>query len=54
MRKLEGRFTEIDLAAADAKEKMRSGPILDQATFDTFWASAPLNAESELVSQESA
>lgn len=54
MRKLEGRFTEIDLSAPDAKEKMRSGPILDQATFETFWTTAPEDSESALVSQESA
>jgi hypothetical protein len=54
MRKLEGRFTEIDLSAADAKEKMRSGPILDEAMFETFWAGAPTDSERALVSQESA
>lgn len=54
MRKLEGRFTEIDLSASDAKEKMRSGPILDESTFESFWANAPEDSESALLSQESA
>ncbi len=54
MRKLEGRFVEIDLSAPDAKEKMRSGPILDEATFDTFWAAAPEDSEGALASQEAA
>lgn len=54
MRKLEGRFTEIDLSASDAKEKMRSGPIMDDAAFNTLWASAPQDPEPALISQEAA
>ena len=54
MRKLVGKFVEIDLSAADAKEKMRSGPILDEATFDTFWAAAPEDSEGALLSQDEA
>ncbi|MBV8831795.1 MAG: hypothetical protein JO108_21505 [Acidobacteriaceae bacterium] len=54
MRKLEGRFTEIDLAGADAKERMRSGPILDEAGFSTLWTSAPADPESALKAQEEA
>jgi hypothetical protein len=54
MRKLVDRFVEIDLSAADAKEKMRSGPILDEATFDTFWAAAPEDSEGSLLSQDEA
>jgi len=52
MRKLEGRFHEIDLSSADAKEKMRSGPILDKAAFGALWAAAPDNAEVALALQE--
>lgn len=54
MRKLISRFTEIDLAASDAKERMRSGPILDEQVFSTLWEGAPEDSESALVSQESA
>jgi hypothetical protein len=54
MRKLEGKFTEIDLSAVDAKEKMRSGPILDEQTFNTFWDGAPADPESALLTQEAA
>jgi hypothetical protein len=52
MRKLEGRFTEIDLSSPEAKEKMRSGPILDAEAFDTLWANAPADPEAGLRSQE--
>jgi hypothetical protein len=52
MRKLEGRFNEIDLSASDAKEKMRSGPILDKQAFGALWAAAPEDAEAALQSQE--
>jgi hypothetical protein len=48
MRKLHGRFTEIDLADPSAKEKMRSAPVLDAALFDDIWKRAPENAEEEL------
>ena len=52
MRKLDGRFTEIDLSAADAKEKMRSGPILDESGFNDLWTSAPQDPEGALLSEE--
>ena len=53
MRKLEGRFTEIDLSASDAKEKMRSGAILDEPAFSRLWDNAPEDSEPALVAQES-
>lgn len=53
MRKLISRFTEIDLAAPDAKERMRSGPILDDQVFSALWEQAPEDSEKALVSQES-
>jgi hypothetical protein len=54
MRKLQNRFSEIDLAAPDAKEKMRSGPVLDEDSFATLWGAAPADPESALQSQENA
>jgi hypothetical protein len=54
MRKLEGRFSEIDLAASDAKEKMRSGPILDESSFNALWEGVPADLDVALKSQEGA
>ena len=53
MRKLEGKFNEIDLSAPEAKEQMRSGPILDEASFKTLWTHAPKDPEEALLSEES-
>jgi hypothetical protein len=53
MRKLEGRFNEIDLSVPEAKEQMRSGPILDEASFNALWTQAPRDAETALLSEES-
>jgi hypothetical protein len=53
MRKLEGKFNEIELSATEAKEKMRSGPILDEASFNTLWSQAPADPEGALLSEES-
>lgn len=52
MRKLEGRFTEIDLAEQDAKENMRSGAILDEKEFNTLWDGVPRDLADPLKSQE--
>lgn len=52
MRKLMGRFTEIDLADAEAKEKMRSGPVLDEAAFNNLWTVAPSDPEAALKSED--
>jgi hypothetical protein len=54
MRKLQGRFAEIDLSASDAKEKMRSGPILDGVAFNALWDAAPPDPEAALKDQEGA
>lgn len=53
MRKLEGRFIEIDLSSAEAKEKLRSGPILDEAEFNDLWVQAPADPEAAMLSEES-
>jgi hypothetical protein len=54
MRKLDGRFTEIDLSAADAKERMRSGPVLDENVFRALWSNMPSDPEGALRIQEDA
>jgi hypothetical protein len=40
LRKLEGRFNEIDITATTAKEKMRSAPILEQSKLENILANA--------------
>jgi hypothetical protein len=52
MRKLDGKFNEIDLSSVDAKEKMRSGPILDEAAFNALWEQTPPDPEGALLSEE--
>lgn len=52
MRKLMGRFNEIDLADRDAKEKMRSGPVLDDIGFNKLWDAAPAEPERALKEQD--
>jgi len=54
MRVLEQKFTEVDLTDPEAKEKMRSAPILDEKAFSALWESAPADTESALKSQDSA
>lgn len=53
LRKLEGRFNELDITATDAKERMRSAPIFDASAFENLWKIAPENPESALKAQES-
>lgn len=52
MRKLQGRFIEIDLAQSGAKEKMRSGPVLEESNFQTLWKGAPLDPETAMLEEE--
>lgn len=51
-RKLEGRFNEIDISSASAKEKMRSTPILDETKLNSILGSIPVNAEQTLLEEE--
>jgi hypothetical protein len=54
MRVLSGRFTEIDLSDLDAKEKMRSAPILDERSFSALWDKAPKDVNAAIIAQDSA
>ncbi len=47
-----GRFTEVDLAALDAKERMRSAPVLELPLFTTLWDKAAANAEAALLEDD--
>ena len=49
LRKLEGRFNEIDVSASDAKERMRSSPVLDHEKLDALLGGAPANPEAVLL-----
>lgn len=52
MRVLSGRFTEIDLSDADAKERMRSAPILDDKVYSSLWCNAPKDVVAAINAQE--
>ena len=52
MRKLSGRFVELNLADAGAKERMRSAPILDAVSFDDLWKESPDNVQTSLLEED--
>lgn len=52
MRKLFGRFSELDLADSTAKERMRSAPVLDANAFDELWREAPVDSEAALLEDD--
>ena len=52
MRKLHGRFNELDLWHQDVKEMMRSTPILSIQEFDKLWTAAPDDVESALRAED--
>jgi len=52
MRTLQGRFNELDIADPEAREQMRSAPILGLAEFASLWDSAPVNTEAALLTEE--
>ncbi len=49
LRKLEGRFKETDVSASDAKERMRSAPVLDHEKLDSLLGTVPANPEAVLL-----
>jgi hypothetical protein len=49
MRKLHGKMIEIDFAASDAKERIRSAPILSPDQLHKLLNSTPDNVEQELL-----
>ncbi len=52
LRKLEGRFIEIDITAPDAKERCRNAPVLDDNTLIGLYRSAPEKAEAAILSPD--
>jgi hypothetical protein len=53
-RKLKDRFNEIDVSSPDAKEQMRSAPILDARILDQKAQQAPANIEAALLEDDEA
>lgn len=49
LRKLAGRFNELDISGADAKDKIRSAPIIDEVEFSASLSAAPTNVEEALL-----
>lgn len=52
MRVLDQRFAEINLADPEAKEKIRSAPILDEKSLSALWGSAPADPEAALKAED--
>jgi hypothetical protein len=52
MRVLSGRFTEIDLSDAEAKERMRSAPILENKVYSNLWDNAPTDVVAAISAQD--
>ncbi len=52
MRKLHGKFNEIDVANTSARERMRSCPILTKEQLGELWNVAPDDAEVALRSED--
>jgi hypothetical protein len=52
LRKLDGRFNEINLADRDAKDKLRSAPVFGLAEFEALFQSTPKDVETALLSDE--
>jgi hypothetical protein len=54
MRNLVGRLTEIDLGDNQAREAMRSAPVLDEAAFSSLWDAVPDNVEQAMKDEDAA
>ncbi|XHR28908.1 MAG: hypothetical protein ACFUZC_23715 [Chthoniobacteraceae bacterium] len=52
LRKLNGRFTEIDFSDKDAKEKLRSCPVFGITDFEGLLTKVPENVEKALAEQD--
>ncbi len=52
LRKLQGKFNEIDLSSPDAKERLRSAPLLELDVFKEKFSIAPANAEDNLTTED--
>ena len=50
-RKMQGRFSEIDVSDRSAKDKMRSAPVLDLVAIRALLKKVPADAEQQLLTQ---
>lgn len=51
-RKLDGKFSELDISSKDAKERLRSVPILNADEFNRSLRAAPEDVEGALMAEE--
>jgi len=51
LRKLANKFREIDVTATNSKEQCRNAPVLAGSTLEEFFATAPEDAEAQLVKE---
>ena len=49
LRKLANKFKEIDVTVSEAKEQCRNAPVLEGATLEEFFTTAPKDAEKALI-----
>ena len=54
LRKLKGKFNEIDVSDTGAREMMRSSPILTESYFSGLWNHVPEDVEGALRSEDEA
>ncbi|MBP7060369.1 MAG: hypothetical protein KBA91_00125 [Candidatus Moranbacteria bacterium] len=52
LRKLFGKMNEIDLSTSDAKEKIRSAPILTEEKLGELWQTVPKDPEEKILADE--
>ena len=52
LRKLRGKFNEVDLSTSEAKERLRSAPFLELDVFREGFSKAPADAEQKLTAEE--
>lgn len=52
LRKLQGKFNEIDLSSLDDRDRLRSVPVLDFEEFQANWVGAPADVESRLRTED--
>ena len=52
LRKHQGKLAEIDFGRSDAKEQMRSAPVLDESAFRTLWTTVPRATEAALLAED--